>query len=127
LTGDAGITSLHSALDFANSKGLNAQNLTWMQVPHHGSWKNISPSILNRLSAQTALFSASSKGESVYHPSKRVLNAFKRRGMQVSGTGSLHSHVRLCAGNTPPRTDEGPLKIADFYDTVEVEVADERN
>ena len=78
-TGDAGIASLHRVIDYAESKGINLKALRFMQVPHHGSKRNLSPSVLDRLHTEIAFVSAAKDSEK--HPSKKVLNAFTRRNM----------------------------------------------
>src|SRR4029077_11701446 len=68
--------------------------LTGIQIPHHGSKRNVGPNILDRivgpkLMAQnltkSAIVSAAPDG-APKHPSKRVVNAFMRRGANVLAT-----------------------------------------
>jgi hypothetical protein len=63
------------------------QSFKFVQIPHHGSKRNVGPAILNRLIGSpvaqgtnkfTAFVSVPKKGEPK-HPSKRVTNAFMRR------------------------------------------------
>jgi hypothetical protein len=49
LTGDAGINGLTWAADWADSLGLPLQNFSFVQIPHHGSRRNVGPAILTRL------------------------------------------------------------------------------
>ena len=98
-TGDAGPRSLTRALDVMTYEyGVAPSSLGYVQVPHHGSRRNVGPTLLdrlvgNRLSAdqtlRTAFASAAANG-SPKHPSKRVLNAFRRRGAPVYVTAGRH-------------------------------------
>lgn len=102
-TGDAGITALsHAADQLALRTGVT--ELRFVQIPHHGSRRNVGPTILNRLigpplpqgqsRAITAIASTSKKGEPK-HPRKAVMNAFTHRGvyaMATRGRTICHSH-----------------------------------
>ena len=75
-TGDAGKTTLISALDFyeelpwTNDTG----DFTVVQLPHHGSRKNINPTILKRLSPESYIISCPPNGMKEGHPSRRLIN-----------------------------------------------------
>jgi beta-lactamase superfamily II metal-dependent hydrolase len=103
LTGDAGIQALGKATDYATELGFDLISCRFIQVPHHGSRNNVSPSILDRLvgpkvvegvaPTKTAFVSASKDSE--VHPRKVVTNAFLRRGAnvhQTKGESKRHSH-----------------------------------
>ena len=87
-TGDAGMESLHKVLRYCNYNGIDISNISLMQAPHHGSKRNISPAILDAIKCKTALISASK--ESKKHPSKKVINAYIRRGSKVFSTEGIH-------------------------------------
>ena len=90
-TGDAGMQSLSHIINYAEANGIDLSQIAFMQAPHHGSKRNISPTILNAIKCKTAYISASK--ESGKHPSKKVVNAFIRRGSKVystEGTSLLH-------------------------------------
>ncbi|CAL2083180.1 conserved hypothetical protein [Tenacibaculum dicentrarchi] len=92
-TGDTGIPALKRIIDYCNNKGIDISNVKFMQVPHHGSKRNISPSILNSIKCKTAYVSASK--DAPKHPAKKVINAYIRRGAKVyttEGTG-LNHHI----------------------------------
>jgi len=84
LTGDAGIRALNKAYEY----------------PHHGSRRNVAPSILNKILGEkgqsenkTAFVSASKEAKK--HPRQVVVNAFIRRGCKVISTEGMtirHSH-----------------------------------
>jgi len=94
LTGDAGHWALGLAAYQAQQSGLPLQQLSFVQIPHHGSRSNVGPSILNQIlgpalprgSAHrfSAFVSAPKDDES--HPRRMVLNAFLRRGGSVIAT-----------------------------------------
>lgn len=84
-TGDAGIESLNNVLTFSNESGINISKVKLMQVPHHGSKRNISPSILNAIKCDIAYVSASENSSK--HPAKKVVNAYIRRGSSVYKSG----------------------------------------
>ncbi|MCQ4967971.1 MBL fold metallo-hydrolase [Enterobacteriaceae bacterium DFI.7.85] len=105
-TGDAGIT----ALDYA-STFINSSTLRFIQVPHHGSRRNIGPEILNKIvgsivgenqSRNVVAFISCAQG-SDKHPHQAVINAFIRRGVKVLTTeGSTlrhHSNAPKREGN----------------------------
>jgi len=93
-TGDAGITALDMAADQIDACTSEA-DLRFIQVPHHGSRRNVGPSVLNRLIGEpvssgqlrniSAIASTAKEGEPK-HPHKSVLNAFAHRGATVSAT-----------------------------------------
>jgi beta-lactamase superfamily II metal-dependent hydrolase len=84
-TGDAGIPSLSRAADFADSCGIDLTALRFLQVPHHGSKRNVGPCVLDRIKAATAYVSVAPDG-GLKHPSKKVTNALIRRGASVYAT-----------------------------------------
>lgn len=93
-TGDAGI----QALEYAASEVeccMTGAELRFMQIPHHGSRRNIGPSVLNRLigfpvaEGETRSISAiasTAKAGEPKHPRKAVLNAFTHRGVRAIAT-----------------------------------------
>ncbi len=102
-TGDAGIQALEHAADQIDLC-MSGAELKFIQIPHHGSRRNIGKTVLNRLVGQpvaqgesrgiTAIASTSKLGEPK-HPRKAVLNAFTHRGVRVlatRGTGICHFH-----------------------------------
>lgn len=113
-TGDSWKTALHNALDFAEANNLDLTNLSLFDVPHHGSKRNISSKILNRISASMAFVSAPK--ESIKHPSKKVTNWLKKKGMNVWITrwqNICHYEWGL------NRSWWGPLQLEEFHEKVE--------
>lgn len=97
LAGDAGSRALNYGAYCANRLGLPLQDFTFVQIPHHGSRRNVGPTILNQLLGPiqekdgTSRFSAfvSAPKNDETHPRKMVLNAFTRRGGRVIATQGL--------------------------------------
>jgi beta-lactamase superfamily II metal-dependent hydrolase len=93
-TSDAGVPALAEAVECAIRFGIDLKTVNAMQVPHHGSKHNVGPSILNVIVGpkmnneqftKTAIVSAPKQGEP-RHPSRKVVNAFMRRGARVYST-----------------------------------------
>jgi beta-lactamase superfamily II metal-dependent hydrolase len=121
LTGDAGHQGLGHAADVL--EGIRAADFAFVQVPHHGSRRNVGPTILNRIlggypaSGRGTSFVSASQ-ESPKHPSPLVTNAFARRGYEVvstEGKAIRHGH------EAPPRQGWYPATPLPFVTNVEVE------
>ena len=89
LAADAGVPAIEGALDYAGSVGLSAERPTKVQIPHHGSRRNGSSAMLDRLLGPvkderwgTSFVNVVSKTDPK-HPAGRIVNAFKRRGYPV--------------------------------------------
>jgi len=113
-TGDAGITALTTAADYAQKQGIDLTNLTLLSVPHHGSKRNVGSTILKWIKAKNAFVLASKEG-APKHPAKKVTNAFIKHGSRVYATQGrpiLHGY------NAPDRgwITATPLP---FYERVE--------
>jgi beta-lactamase superfamily II metal-dependent hydrolase len=92
-TGDAGIPALEAAAGVLETDGFQPGDFALMQVPHHGSRRNVGPSVLNRLlgpkgrtDVGVACVSAPVKNPDNKHPAKKVTNAFRRRGYPAYAT-----------------------------------------
>ena len=92
-TSDAGVTALSHVADHLE---LSEQvDLHFVQIPHHGSRRNVGPTVLNRLIGKavqegetrniSAIASTAKKGEPK-HPRKAVMNAFTHRGVKALAT-----------------------------------------
>ncbi len=108
LTGDAGIPALEYVLKHAESLGIDLSHCEFQQVPHHGSKRNIGPTLLDTLigprggtqSGISVCVSAPKEGRPK-HPSFKVTNAYKRRGARVFTTEG--SNFCRSIGVTPDR------------------------
>lgn len=107
LTGDVGPDGLHEAAYFVECCGIRLQP-HFIQVPHHGSRRNVTPSALNRwlgpvklqgqVPAGFAFCSAARLDED--HPKKKVTNAFTRRGYEVHVTRGRSIYLQNGMGRT---------------------------
>lgn len=124
LTADAGAPALHAAVEYLEATGLSG-DLDLIQVPHHGSRRNVGPTILTRLLGpypqeprMSAIVSASK--DAPKHPSRQVTNAFRRRGAPVTSTeGRAICHRSL---DTPTRhgwSSVEPLPLFPMVDAPE--------
>ncbi len=124
LTGDAGIRGLTAAADYADWLGWRLRDFRLVQVPHHGSRRNVGPTILNRMigdkvapGSQPHFYSLiSSPKDDEKHPRKVVVNAFHRRGALVAATQGEALIFRCGFG---PRPGYGPVTPLPFHPTVE--------
>jgi beta-lactamase superfamily II metal-dependent hydrolase len=124
LTGDAGLNGLRWAAEAAEHYGLPLGRFSFVQIPHHGSRRNVGPTVLSRLlggiqpEGIEPHFSAyvSAPADDSKHPRRIVLNAFIRRGGRVLATqGSFVRH----SGGFPPREGYGAAAEKPFFPTVE--------
>ncbi len=119
-TGDAGITALNYAADELDAIRKNSE-LRFIQIPHHGSRRNVGPSILDRLIGHSvkkevkrnicAVASTAKNGEPK-HPRKAVMNAFIHRGASTSATRGRtlnYSH------HAPDRDGWAQVKVDEYY------------
>lgn len=81
-TGDCGVEGLEEALSFAAANNIDLYQPNYLQIPHHGSIKNINAEIINTISPQKAFVSAPSQSNK--HPSRLILNYLtKHKGIKV--------------------------------------------
>ncbi len=126
-TADAGIQALEQAAEQIECCYSGAE-LKLIQIPHHGSKRNIGLTVLNRLIGPPvehgvqrgviAVASTSKAGEPK-HPRKAVLNAFNHRGARVlvtRGQGIMHYH------NSPGRAGWSSLDPEPYHFSYEEEV-----
>lgn len=124
LTGDAGVTALREAADFTEAWVCDLPGIDFMQVPHHGSRRSVSPSSLDRWlgrrlpkgeSTGTVAYASVAKATRT-HPRKKVVNALIRRGAKVYATkGTTLWHHR----GTPPRQRWKTVTALEFTERVE--------
>ena len=119
-TGDAGITALTLAADELDAIR-NGVGLRLIQIPHHGSRRNVGPTILNRLIGRpvqqgekrtTGAFASTAKKGEPKHPRKAVMNAFTHRGVNVVATRGRS----ICySDDAPDREGWTAVKADDYY------------
>jgi Metallo-beta-lactamase superfamily len=125
LTADAGVHALWWATNFAQQNGIDFSTLRLVQVPHHGSRGNVTPSVLDGLlgprlprgSAETRYAIVSCPKDDENHPRKMVMNAFLRRGAGVRKTQG--QRYRFHSGTMPSRPGEGLAEPFGFFGQVE--------
>ena len=102
-TADAGVPALQEV----SERYKQLRNCHWMQIPHHGSRRNINPALAKHFSPKFAWVSADGNKK---HPRRAVVNLFKQLGTVV---GSTHyptpKNLWKCAGQVPSRSDYGNL------------------
>lgn len=128
LTADAGIQALEHAADQID-QCLSGASLRFIQIPHHGSRRNVGPSVLNRLighpvrqgeTRPITAIASTAKGGEPKHPRKAVLNAFNHRGVRVlatRGSGIRHHY------EAPVRTGWDSLEPEPYHFQYEDEEA----
>jgi beta-lactamase superfamily II metal-dependent hydrolase len=102
LTGDAGPQAFMSAIE-----NYTLSNCYWMQIPHHGSRRNLTPALIDYLRPVYGFVSASG---SLKHPRRALVNALKNIGTVVCSTHYPNGGGNLwfSLGYVPPRTDYNP-------------------
>jgi len=123
LTGDAGVRALWWAIGFATAIGMPLQRFTFVQVPHHGSRRNVGPTVLDallgpKLPEKKFRFDAfvSAPKDDTAHPRLIVLNAFMRRGGDVVVTAG---RKKVHWGGFNPRPGYVSVEPSEFSATVE--------
>ncbi len=92
-TGDAGKEALNSAITTAKSKNFNLDNIKIIKMPHHGSRKNLSPELIDKLkSTNTWCIVPCVSGDEGHHPSKRLVNLLIEKGLSVYYTAGKTLH-----------------------------------
>ncbi len=108
LTGDAGRRALtRAAIEYEHVIGsFRSHPLSIFQGPHHGSRRNIGPTLLVRILGprhggwgQNAIVSAAEAAPK--HPSAKVTNALARRGCYVLATRGMTINYRLNMASRP--------------------------
>jgi beta-lactamase superfamily II metal-dependent hydrolase len=98
-TGDAGPHALQSAAKYAAQFGVALRDLRLLQVPHHGSRNNLTPSVLNLISAESAFVSVAANSPT--HPRPSVTNALRRRGTSIYPTQGKNLRFKLNLADRP--------------------------
>ena len=109
LTGDAGRAGLGEAADYLSLNGVGLPGIDIFQIPHHGSRRNVSTEVLDRLlgrrllspffsSKFTAVISAAK--DDPHHPRRAVVRACYHRG---SGSQTLSTeNAGVCVYRDSP-------------------------
>lgn len=116
-TGDAGKTALGEAIAYSNNVGIDLKNIYFLDVPHHGSKRNLGKSILDHLRPQQAFISCPQDGDPT-HPSRGVVNALIRRDCAPCTTRKGNA-IRTSSPGAPSREGWGPIDPETFFPQVE--------
>lgn len=116
-TGDAGKAALVNAINYSESQSVPLLNINFFDVPHHGSKRNLGPTILDRIMPKVAFISCPPDGDPK-HPSRKVVNALIRRGCApcTNRQGFTICHY---SNDAFLREGWGPIAPESFYDEVE--------
>ena len=126
LTADAGVEALEKVVPLLKSKGWDNEGMKrFIQIPHHGSRRNVGPTILNTLLGEkeynckrgTAFVSAHEKDKN--HPKVQVMNAFTRRGFR--DIVNIYHNKRYKMGQVPDMTGWSTSKDLDLLEGEEKE------
>jgi len=121
LTADAGVSALTRAFGHASELGVDLAQCKFQQVPHHGSRRNMGPTLLDSLIGEkgsdragiVTCISAPKEGRPK-HPNVRVTNAYLRRGASVYSTEGKNFWHHL--GDAPGRSDYTTATPLEFVD-----------
>jgi beta-lactamase superfamily II metal-dependent hydrolase len=98
LTADAGTCALTNV-----TRDYKVAQLRFMQIPHHGSRRNITQSLIEIFAPKTAFVSAVGNAK---HPRRAVVNAFKKVNTKVFSTHyPSPTSLLYRLGNVPLRND----------------------
>lgn len=97
-TADAGVEALMAA-----KQAYIIGDLRWMQIPHHGSRRNVNEGLIGYFKPKTACVLADGTKK---HPRRAVVNAFKAVGTEVFSTHYPNGcHLWFHLGEVPSRTN----------------------
>jgi len=119
-TGDAGKEALDEALDYWKSCGHETTEFSVVQLPHHGSRKNINPSILARLNAPEFVISCPPDGMKEGHPSRRLINKI----LEMNSEAEIYTTTDCSSFNfhRGVQTDYNAQKPATIYSKMDGKV-----
>ncbi|MBL3705630.1 MBL fold metallo-hydrolase [Sulfitobacter sp. BDSS02] len=124
LASDAGQKALTNAADLCDVIGLPLRQFDIVSMPHHGSRRNIGPTLLNRIvgpilaqgSSSGTVAVASAAKDDQHHPKRVAMNAFRRRGCLTAKTEGKGIRIPY---NVGPRLGYVPLPDIPIYSDVE--------
>lgn len=102
-TADAGVEALAEA-----RQAYKLESLSWMQIPHHGSRRNVNEDLISYFRPKTTFVSADGTKK---HPRRAVVNAFKAVGTRVFSTHyppPNGGNKWFSLGTVPERSDYSP-------------------
>ena len=111
-TGDAGKQSLEAALDITD----NQLDVTHLQLPHHGSRKNIDPDLICRINASYYIISCPPDGEKEGHPSRRLMNKILELNPDAEIYKTKDANFIFHEGVEVKATAQSPQGISQYMD-----------
>ena len=118
LTADAGMPALERAADLLESAGYQPGECKFIQIPHHGSRRNVGPTVLDRFLGSKGTedrrgiaFVSAAKEGAPKHPAKKVTNAFRRRGYPTRATQGVAWRHHWRAPDRPGYVPGDPLPL----------------
>ena len=122
LTADVGVEALKQVVPLLKGRGWynNVLERRFIQIPHHGSRRNVGPTVLDALLGETeygcnrgsAFVSAHEKDKD--HPRIQVMNAFTRRGFK--DTANVYISKRHSIGEVPAISGWNPVDAIDLLE-----------
>lgn len=106
-TGDSGKVGISNAVKYLyEDSPIMNYKVTHLQLPHHGSRKNISPEIIRNIGCSNYFISCPNEGESEGHPSARLVNKLleiypKARIHRTAGSNFIYHSDNLMINATP--------------------------
>lgn len=91
-TGDAGKEGLSKAIKYAHDNNIKLNDCSIIKMPHHGSRKNINPSIMKKFAGSEKLYYSCASDDLGHHPSKRLINLMKEKGFKQYSTSGKYLH-----------------------------------
>ena len=91
-TGDAGKEGLGEAIGFANEQGIKLDDCTIIKMPHHGSRKNVNPSIMDNFKRCMKLYYSCASDDLGHHPSQRLINMLNEKNFRQLSTSGCTLH-----------------------------------
>ncbi len=92
LTGDAGKKGLTNAINYAYVNNITLNDCNIIKMPHHGSRKNVNPSIMKEFAGSEKLYYSCASDDLGHHPSKRLINLMKEKGFKQYSTNGKYLH-----------------------------------
>jgi len=100
-TGDAGVQAFEDV-----ETRLNLEGIHWLDVPHHGSRRNLTSTLINTMSPEICYISANGGTK---HPRRALVNCLKKHGAKVYGTNKS-GNIWYHPGDFPSRSDYSALE-----------------
>lgn len=116
-TGDAGIECLTEAISYAKNNKIDLSKLDGIKMPHHGSRKNVTPEIMDKLGGPgTACYLSCVPNDVGHHPSKRLVNMLNQKGFNIYTT---QGNILWRHNNAPDRNGYSSARKLDNFSTME--------